>query len=236
MSLATLKQTPVTNQVAPGTTLACTISAAIAGNKLIVGAGIIDAINTLNTPSDNISGTTGWSLAYNPAAASGNRHYWWEKEAVGGETTITVTPSASDTYHMCVWEVIDLLDAASFDVGARGNGAVAGGTITTAATGALAQADELVLGLATINNAFSAESFTDSIITPTTYTEETVRTRGAAAHYLDRNETTSFTLSFTFTAVASRAVTVTVTTWKTTRVLPPQTLWVPTAAQRASSW
>lgn len=213
VSTATLAQTPVQNQV-NGTTLACTITAATAGNKLIVGAGIIDAVNTLNTPSDNISGTTGWTLKYDPGAASGNRHYWWEKEAVGGETTITVTPSASDTYHMCVWEVIDLIDTDSFDVGARGNGAAAGGTITTALSGTLAQPNELVLALATVNNTFSADTFTDSIITPTTYPASgTKQTRGDAAHYLGRDETTSFTVSFTFSAAASRSVCVTLTTW-----------------------
>ena len=72
--------------------------------------------------------------AYNPAVVQGNRHYWWEKEASGGETTITLTPSASDTYGFAVYEVSGLTDADSWDVGVIGSGNIAGGTITTGST------------------------------------------------------------------------------------------------------
>lgn len=111
---------------------------ASAGN-LIVGLGVSDA--TLTT-----SGITG--LATAAFAVNVNGVYVWWKIAAGGETTLTLTPSVSDTVCAGLLEYSGIAAASPVDVTKTANGTGSTvGPVSAGSTDATAQAVELIIAL-----------------------------------------------------------------------------------------
>jgi hypothetical protein len=155
----TLAQTPAANHNASSASINVTLgSAATAGNKLIAVLYIFDNTRTIKTP-------TGYTLvlSHNPAS-SGQAIYWYEKEAAGGETAVTVATSDDqvDTIGGVLYEVTELTDDTAFDKSATQNLTTSVVSKTTGTTATLAQADEIAIGAVMVNGDISAESWSNS--------------------------------------------------------------------------
>lgn len=130
---------------------------ATAGNKLIVIAGLVDPTRTLLTPTN--SGT--WdAIDHTVGPSSGNTIFFWEKEAVGNETTITVATSdgVSDSYVFFVYEVAGLINGNAKDKTTNPSG-VTGESKTAGTTATLTQANEIAFAMCMLNGTYSAAAW-----------------------------------------------------------------------------
>lgn len=109
------------------------------GNLIVVTASS-DATLTINN-----------SMTLGPSVIDGNGAYIWYKTATGSETTITVTPSVSDTVSMTACEYSGLT-ATPFDV--QNSSTISGslGTTTTSVSVTTTQPGDLVIAAALLHS------------------------------------------------------------------------------------
>lgn len=135
MAFATILQAQPGGNGSGTTAVTCTLSAATAGNLLVyIRAG--DKNTGTLAMSDNISGSTGWTVEVSFPSASVSLYIAY-KTAVGGETTITGTTSAASTTGATAYaaELQDTTSTAAWAVVAKGTNPTSEATALTWSTG-----------------------------------------------------------------------------------------------------
>ncbi|MDQ3123938.1 MAG: hypothetical protein M3Q14_04635 [bacterium] len=149
-SAATLLQIQ-TGQIAPGTSVSATLTAATSGNMIIVICGA--PVSTTLSIS-----TAGFSTAINETGTSSQGIFY--KVSIGGETTITCASTVSARLGIQVYEYSGMITTSPID-GTPGSST---GTSTSASSGSTTTTTSDVLLIAGVtvvgNNAFSAWSNT----------------------------------------------------------------------------